>query len=356
MRVAFIALSVRGAMGQYVAALIPRLANLVDLHVFVPSHFSGEKGRAKTYYFQTGTSHVKALCRLLNPVAAQAVWTHIKESNPDMIHIFNGEGYPWSLLWARWACKEGIPLLVTIHDPEPHPGNIWETLNAKLRRYTLLHARSVHVHAQCFVETLKRQKVRHVVVIPHGSFAPRFLRHRREGIKREPLALFFGRIERYKGLDVLVKAGLLLNGRIKIAIAGPGHIPVRLKQKILNNPDIFELHNRYLSDEEVAILFQRASVCVLPYHQATQSSVPLIAAAFGVPVVATAIGAFPEDIKRVNGIIIPPGNPERLAQAIEKGINLKPVYPAELEFDNIAKQFYSWYKSVVGFCNADKDL
>jgi len=354
--VAFVALSVRGAMGQYISALARPLAEAIDLHVFVPAHFAGKVGNAKVHFFKTGTSHTKALVRFLNPLTARSIWLTIKNFKPDVIHLFNGEGYPWALLWAHWAWKDSVPLLVTVHDPEPHPGNFWEALNARLRRYTLLRAKSVHVHAQCFTETMKKLGVKDMVVIPHGSFAPQFLQHKREGVNREPLALFFGRIERYKGLDILVKAGLLLNGRIKIAIAGPGKIPSKILRKIEDHPGIFELHNRYLSDKEVAILFQRASVCVLPYHQATQSSVPLIAAAFGVPVVATAVGAFPEDIKRVNGIIVPPGNPELLAQAIEKGINLKPVYPAELEFDNIAKQFYSWYKGVVSFCDVHKDL
>lgn len=347
MKVVLIALSVRGAMGHYISSLAPHLAEKVKLHLFVPSHFSGEIGNAEVHCFHTGDSHLKALRRFLNPIAAWYVWSQIVDCKPDVIHLFNGEGYPWSLLFAHWAKKANIPLLVTVHDPEPHPGNVWEALNAKLRTYVLKSAKSVHVHAQCFADIVKSQGARDVEVIPHGSFAERFLRYKREGVRRERLALFFGRIEPYKGVETLVEAGIILGGRVKMVIAGPGRIPKRLKKKMLRHPEFFEMYNRYLSDEEVAHLFQRASVCVLPYKQATQSSLPLIAAAFGVPVVATAVGAFPEDVKRVNGIIVPPGDAESLARAIKEAMVRKPVYPAELEFNTLAKHFYHWYENII---------
>ncbi len=41
MKVALVALSVRGAMGQYLEALSKELSNLVELHVFIPRHFTG---------------------------------------------------------------------------------------------------------------------------------------------------------------------------------------------------------------------------------------------------------------------------------------------------------------------------
>lgn len=288
MRVALISLSVRGAMGQYVEALAQALSQKTELYLFVPIHFDGtECGAAIIHHFVTGDSRLRALARLLNPVGALAVWQQIRTVRPDIVHLFNGEGYPWSLLWARWACQERLPLVVTLHDPEPHPGNAWDRLNASLRPYVLKRARSVHVHSQCLVASAQMQGAQAVKVIPPGSVAGRFLRYIRKDVTRESLVLFFGRIEAYKGLDVLIEAGIMLGGKLRVAIAGPGRLHQDLLHRIQSHPDIFELHNRYLADWEVAELFQRASVCVLPYYQATQSSIPLIAAAFGVPVVAT---------------------------------------------------------------------
>jgi len=336
-------------MGQYLEAFAAELSKRVELHIFVPKHFPKhldvrELGSAVVHCFVTGTSRAEALARLLNPVAALAVWRQIQAASPDIVHLFNGEGYPWSLLWARWANNAGLSLVVTVHDPEPHPGNVWEKVNARLRRYVLKRARSVHVHCQCFIQMVQAQGAKTVIVIPHGSLAERFLRHRKDGIKREPMALFFGRIELYKGLETLIEAGIILGGKLRIVIAGPGQIPPTLLRKIQTHQRIFEVHNRYLADWEVAELFQRAAVCVLPYSQATQSSLPLIAAAFGVPVVATAVGAFIEDVPRVGGKLIPPGDAESLAKAIIEAVGSAPIYPRDLEFRYLAERFVEWYK------------
>jgi glycosyltransferase involved in cell wall biosynthesis len=206
----------------------------------------------------------------------------------------------------------------------------------------------VHVHSERFVTAVKAQGARDVKAIPHGSLAPRFLRYRKPGIQREPIALFFGRIEAYKGLDTLVEAGIRLNGKVKVVIAGPGRLPWVTLRKIERHREIFELHNRFLEDWEVAELFRRTRVCVLPYRQASQSSVPLIAAAFGVPVVASAVGAFIDDVPAVGGLLVPKDDPEALASAIIRAFEITPTYPKELEFDQIAPRFAQWYSYHAG--------
>lgn len=348
MRVCLVALSVRGAMGQYVTELVDALASNSRLHLelWVPSHFDDTQLCAKIpiKHFNTGKARLIALARLANPVLAVQIWNAIQQSRPVLIHLFNGEGYPWSLIWAYMSTHRGIPLLVTVHDPEPHPGNLWELLNARLRSYVLRRAKSVHVHHRSFVRLVCNQGARAVYVIPHGSLAPRFIRYKRPGVQRERIALFFGRIEPYKGLDVLIEAGLILKGKLRIVIAGPGKLPKKLSRVISRHRDIFEIHNRYLSDPEVAHLFQRASVCVLPYRQASQSAVPLIAAGFEVPVVATAVGAFLEDIPRVNGLLVPPDDPRALAEAMLEAVGMVPAYPADLEFPVLCRQFIKWYE------------
>lgn len=345
MRVAIAALSARGAMGQYLEILGVELSKLVDLHMFVPIHFNGaEKGGATIHYFVTGPRRFQALQRFANPLAALTTWRQIRETAPDLLHIFNGEGYPWALVWAWQAERQRIPMVVTVHDPEPHPGNFWESLNAALRPFVIKRARSVHVHSACFADTILAQGAKSVVVIPHGSLAARFVRYRRPGVPRERMVLFFGRLEWYKGIDVFVEAIIALDGKFRAVIAGPGRLSGPLLNKIQSRPDLFNLRASYLSDAEVADLFQRASVCVLPYRQASQSSIPLIAAAFGTPVVATAVGAFVEDVPRVGGKLVPPGDAHALAKAIVEAVEIVPIYPKDLEFCCLAGRFLEWYK------------
>lgn len=357
MRVALVALSVRGAMGQYLGALVPPLSEKVELHLFVPEHYTGEVGQAKVHTFRTGETKGKALLRLLDPRGARRLWEAISAVRPDALHLFNGEGYPWALYLAARAKRAGLPLLLTLHDPEPHPGNLWEWFNAKLRRFVIPKAASLHVHGHVFMELVRRLGAGHVEVIPHGSLAPRYLRYARPGVRRERTVLFFGRIEPYKGLDLLLEAAPYLKGKVdRMVIAGPGCMGRRELRIIQQDPGFFELHNRFIPDEEVAFLFQRAAVLVLPYKQGTQSSLPLIAAGFGVPVVATQVGAFVEDVPRVGGILVSPGSSRALAEGILRVLaeGVVPVYPKELEFPLVAGRFAAWYEKVRGRGVADR--
>lgn len=348
MRVVFLAFSVRGAMGQYIESLVPHLALKVELYLVIPEHYSGQTGSSNVYRFRTGKNRVHTLSKFINLFTAKNLWRWIREIRPDLIHIFNGEGYPWSLLFGQWACRERIPLYITLHDPELHPGcSIWEYANAVFRKYIISRSASVHVHAKAFVKSAQELGASDVVVIPHGSIAERFTKYKRPNITREPVALFFGRLERYKGIDLLIQAGLILKGTLRILIAGPGHIPDKIWRVVRRHPEWFEVKNRFVSDDEVADFFQRASVLVLPYLQATQSSLPLIAAAFGVPVVSTAVGAFVEDVPRVGGILVPPGDASALAKGMLEALGTDPLYPKELEMSVLSAKFVEWYRMVL---------
>jgi len=347
-RVVLLAFSIRGAMGQYLEALTPHLAKQVELHLFVPEHYTGQTNSVVVHRFKTGKSKGQAFARFINLLSAWELWKRIRALRPTLIHLFNGEGYPWAILLARWSCHEQIPLFLTLHDPKVHPGNFWEWANGILRRMVVPLATSVHVHSKVFIEDAQRLGARHVVVIPHGSIAGRFTKYRRSDLSREPIALFFGRLEAYKGLDLLVEAGLKLKGALRVVIAGPGRVPLKVQKAVQKHPDWFEIRNRFVSDEEAAELFQKASVLVLPYRQATQSALPLIAAAFGLPVVATSVGAFVEDVPRVGGILVPPGDASALAKGMLQAVGLKPIYPAELEMSAVASRFVEWYCGRLG--------
>jgi hypothetical protein len=185
-KVALVALSVRGPMGQYLEALIKPLSEAIDLYVFVPSHYAGSFFSAQACVFETGSSPRKALLPLLNPFAANTVWQRIRQISPDVVHLFNGEGYPWSLLWSAWAKRDNIPLGITVHDPQPHPGNVLDAINAKLRRFSLGHASRVHIHSQCWIDSLSRQgmQAERLQIIPHGSFENDFFVISRLGFQK----------------------------------------------------------------------------------------------------------------------------------------------------------------------------
>jgi hypothetical protein len=86
--------------------------------------------------------------------------------------LLTGDGYPWALLWVAWAQRQEVPFIVTVHDPERHPGhNVWETLNARLRRFVLGKAAGVHVHSPRFTELIAARDAGRIIFLSFGTAA-----------------------------------------------------------------------------------------------------------------------------------------------------------------------------------------
>jgi glycosyltransferase involved in cell wall biosynthesis len=349
MKVALIGLFVSSGNGDNISELVDALSEHLEVKLFVPERYNKSTGSGEFYKFKTGTNKIGVLLKLLNPFAAWIVWKKIRDFNPDIIYFYNGEGAPWTIFWEIAAKIAKIPVLLAIHDPEIHPGDWFTRLIEPSRQLSFKLAYGIHVYTEIFVDYLSERGYdrNKIFVFPHGSIANQFTIYKDETIVKEKMALLFGRLEAYKGIDTFIKAGLILQGRIKFCIAGAGEIPVELQQIIEENPRIFEFQNRFIPNQEVTHLFQRSSVFVLPYNQVTQSLFPLISAGLGVPVVASDLGSFKTEIPKVNGVLVPPNDPESLAAAIEDSLDRIPSYPQEMEYQNLVVRIESVYQQVI---------
>lgn len=146
-----------------------------------------------------------------------------------------------------------------------------------------------------------------------------------EETERGPTALFFGGLRPSKGLEDLIAAWeqvrYEVDARLLICGEPEGVDPSHLMDLIERSGVTIsvELDPRYQPIERVAELMRAASVVVLPYRSATASGVLQVAYAFGVPVVATSVGALAEDVQHgVTGLLIEPGDREALARALIK--------------------------------------
>jgi glycosyltransferase involved in cell wall biosynthesis len=130
--------------------------------------------------------------------------------------------------------------------------------------------------------------------------------------------LFLGRISPYKGLKYLVKAVEIVKKTIpdvRVMIAGGGNIENDLPKEKVNGSYI--IHNRYISNEEIANYVANTKIVVCPYTDATQSGVVMTSFAFGKPVIATSVGGFLDVIENhVTGLLVPPRDAKGLADAI----------------------------------------
>lgn len=221
-----------------------------------------------------------------------------------------------------------VPLVLTVHDPQPHLGvgdkfmryyAPREELVKKVRR----KADWIITHAQDVKEQLLRVQPElspeRISVVLHGPIDYMLRWVRPEYREREGTVLLFGVIRGQKGLGVLMDAWPMVtrscpNARLVVAGAGPD-LPNH-RDRIVSDATC-ELMDWRVSTQDASRLFAEASVVVLPYLEATQSGPLSIAVAFHKPVVASRIGGLPEMVDDgESGLIVPPGDPKALAEAL----------------------------------------
>jgi glycosyltransferase involved in cell wall biosynthesis len=108
------------------------------------------------------------------------------------------------------------------------------------------------------------------------------------------VALFFGLLRPYNGLEVLLEAWRGVHGA-ELWIVGRPRIPLEPVRALA--PPGVRFVPRFVSDAELPANFRRADVVVLPYSRTERldfSVVLAIALAFGKPVVLTDIGGLAE--------------------------------------------------------------
>jgi glycosyltransferase involved in cell wall biosynthesis len=350
MGIAVICPAVKGAMGYHIRTIAQYFPNPNQLLLYVPDTFVADDLSCEIIKYRISNSNLAKTILYFNLLWARQRFLEVRRLKPDIVHLFNSEGYPSSWLLARWVRRElQKPFIISVHDPEPHPGTLIGAFTHQVGRRTWRLATHIHLFSECFIPTIQRYgvPVTHIFVIPLCTDPSIFTRHAQPNIQREPLVLFFGRLEAYKGLSILIAAAEKLRGQFKFAIAGPGRLPRSLLSRIQAQPDLFELYNYFLHESEVAILFQRASVCVMPYIQATQSSVPYIAAAFSVSVVATNTGGLADQVKQIDGVLVPPKDAEALAKGILEAYGRPVKFPPEWEPSIIVSKYFRMYEEVI---------
>jgi len=138
------------------------------------------------------------------------------------------------------------------------------------------------------------------------------------------VVLFFGYIRPYKGVHTLLDAFARVSSRLNatLVVVGEFYEPSKPYAEHIERLGLggrVRLVDRYVGDDEVGLYFSAADVAVLPYTSATQSGVVQVAFAFDTPVISTAVGGIPEVVKDgVNGLLVPPNDPEALAAALLK--------------------------------------
>lgn len=229
------------------------------------------------------------------------------------------------------ALQKRIPVLYTIHDAISHDTKI--SLLQRIKRQVLFNGpqkqlinkatyKVTNSHSQ-FDYIRRCQPKSNVYYAPFPTLVNDDIKN--GGKLVEELAgitdyiLFFGSIHLYKGVDLLYKCYLQhpeLHNR-PLVLAGSGQYYFNRS----DNEKNVTIINRYISDKEMADLFNKASLVVYPYISATQSGVISIASFFKKPIVLSDVDYFKEVASGFPGItFFRKGDIDSMANAISTAI------------------------------------
>lgn len=202
----------------------------------------------------------------------------------------------WFGLYLRTAQSLGYEIVWTAHDLIPHEQVFANDCRA--RDLLLSKAKVVIALSEATATELRGLGARLVHVIPIGPYAdPYPVTLTREEARQsfgfgddDVVMALIGRIEEYKGADLLLLAVAQLPTSSKIRLLLAGFCPNETYRKELNRL-VSETSGRtiarlqWVPDEDLAHYFQATDFAVFPFREITNSASVLLAQSFGKPIV-----------------------------------------------------------------------
>ncbi|MBC7523095.1 MAG: glycosyltransferase family 4 protein [Flavobacterium sp.] len=278
------------------------------------STFSNYKN-VSLQYFKTYTDKKSFTLNSLNYKNYYHIIMQIKQFNPD--GIYASFVHLWSPVLYLFLRKYII--FSTIHDLKTHVGESkilypLYYLSIKLSDKLIILNNKDIPNAQKL-----GFKKNDIAVIPHASFGYYKKQNTDSSKFLKNSILFIGRIEKYKGIGLLLDAFTIVKKELpnlKLVIAGQGDLNPYQKQ-IAENQQNLQIINQWLTEDIISDLILKCDFVVLPYIDASQSGIIPLAYGCEKTVVATNVGALAEQVPEHVGILVEPDS-EDIASAILK--------------------------------------
>ncbi|KAF0195979.1 MAG: glycosyl transferase group 1 [Bacteroidetes bacterium] len=265
------------------------------------------------------------------------------------------------------ARLSGHRVVLTVHNINAGKRDNRDSFGNRISLKILYHlAHRLIVHTAKSKEELMAEfpvKESKIAVIKHGmnnrvtisGLDTREARKRLQIGENEKVVLFFGNIDYYKGLDILLDSfselpdGFLSETRLLIAgnskspeyssIIGDKINAQRIKDRVTASFG-------YIRDEDVEMYFMAADCIVLPYRNIYQSGVVFMAYTFGLPLIVADIGNFRNDIvEGKTGYLINMEEPGQVSKTLMKYFESEMYRNLPETREDIKKwawQNYSW--------------
>ncbi|MFC7052624.1 glycosyltransferase family 4 protein [Hansschlegelia quercus] len=294
----------------------------------------------KNVYWHFDRGHAKRLDKMRwhltdawNRDAARRIRTIMDQRRPDLFHTHLVDGFSASI-W-RSAQRAGLPVVHTAHDyhlicPRAFMlSKSWKLCtNPSLgcrtyRRWHVATAKDIDVfcspsrflidqHVAAGLKVADTRVVRNGIPLPDALPAAKG-----EG----PLRLLMpARLTVEKGVRVVLDAMRLIGADtpVELHVAGRGALEPEVQAAAAADPRI--RYHGYVSGDQKATLFSQADVFLLPSLWYENAPVVIVeAAAYGLGVIASRIGAIPEFVRDgETGVLFEPGSAEDLASTIRR--------------------------------------
>lgn len=256
----------------------------------------------------------------------------LRKENPDIVHIHNFKGFSFAFSAVK---SMNLPLIFTMHDYFieclqenliKSSGRVCDNLPILCRLYVKIQkylkdnkADVVTAPSQFVIEKLKNdgffEKIR-TMKLPLGIELDNTgkIEKNYETIN----ILFVGRLNRYKGVHILIDAFKQLKYKnIHLHIVGEGKEKDELKKIAKYNENI--TFYGFVSESELIELYKKANITVFPSIWYETFGIVIIESfKYSTPVIASNIGGFPELIENgCNGFLFEAGNVEELKKLLE---------------------------------------
>lgn len=305
------------------------------------------------------TQKVKRILSYYSKLLVYIVRTSNKIFHVQYLRFNFFEGIVLNLIYKIF----GKTVVYTAHNVLPHNS---DNVYNKTIFYFIYHIADVLIVHTDFIKQrivnefkIKSEKIE---VVKHGVFSVKQNSMLDRKKARDILGLrdidktiiFFGNITYYKGLGILISAfSECLNEIVGLKLIIAGKVAISYKcelDRLLSDKNIKDsviTMFKYVSENEIEVLFKAGDVVVLPYLEASQSGVLFLSYAYGKPVIASDIGSFPDDIiTGTTGYLFKKNDSLDLAHKIKQCFD--ELWPkreqVELFIKNHSNDHYSWKK------------
>lgn len=245
---------------------------------------------------------------------------------------------------------------VYIHDPRYHTGEEWIVKCTRKLIYPFYwHKASIIVSYRKAIDELKKcyphfqgTSVTAIKLpsMPVMEFADIHKKLQKDLWVQTYDLIYFGRLEAYKGLDILLEANRFLIEKYNITynillVGGRGHMKSIIQEEVKAFQNVTFI-DEYVSNRQLAEYIASSKVVILPYKEATGTQTVQIANYYYKPIIAHAVGCFDEYIKEgQNGYLTHAITVDALADVMRTTLATvnDPSYNKQMVFNTYCAKF-----------------